>query len=126
MLLVALLHDIGKAAFYKDGEVEQPVLHIDSKWDTSCPGHEYIGSLFIPEVLKGLVSEKAISYIAKIASLHDTISDLYFKDMRGWGMTEALNNIKSKSEGFYIESLFNIYCDVYYAKPSEYLKEYII
>ncbi|OGH05232.1 MAG: hypothetical protein A2W22_01265 [Candidatus Levybacteria bacterium RBG_16_35_11] len=122
MVLVALLHDIGKAVLYKDGEIERKVLHTKDGI-TSCPGHEYISSLFIPELLKDLVSEKVISYISKIASLHDTICDFYFSKMKDWKLEDVLDDIKSKSEGLYIESLFNIYCDVYYAKPSENLRE---
>jgi len=122
MLLVALLHDIGKAAYYEDGEIEYSVLH-EKNGITSCPGHEYVSSLFVPHLLKDLVLEKTAEHITKIVGLHDTINDIYFNAMKDWPLKDVLDNIKSKSYGFYIESLFNIYCDVYHAGVSSHLRE---
>lgn len=122
MLLTALLHDIGKAASYKEDGVEKPVLKIKDGI-TSCPNHEYISSTIVPQILEDLASEKAIEYISKSVCLHDSINDPYFKEMKDWEMTEVIDNIKGKSQGLYIECLFNIYCDVYFAKPSACLRE---
>jgi len=123
MLLAALLHDLGKAGYYRDGENERSVLHTNSKGQTSCPGHEYISSILVPDLLKGSISEKEIAYVSQIIKLHGSIKDESLSVMKTWEFEDVLDNIKSESEGLYIESLFNIYCDVYYAQASSDLRE---
>lgn len=118
MLITALVHDIGKILYYKNGDEEKALRHENSQGITRMPGHEYWGSTLIPELLKDAgLSKVNVEIIANVVRLHDTFNDGYltgFSDISG-----LVDDIKARAEGFYKEALFNIYCDVFTAKPSE-------
>lgn len=127
MILIALLHDIGKILTVYEGDTEHPLLATNSSGITFCPGHEFWGSTIIGEILNDLaLPEEVINYIATIIKLHDTFSDSYWKDRKEWLLEQILNDVKSRAGGFYKEALFNIYCDCFNAKPFEYGKSMII
>lgn len=120
ILITALTHDIGKILYYKEENVEQPLRHENQDKSTRMPGHEYWGSTIIPELLKntGLMPSN-IEKIAKVVRLHDTFSDTYFGAMKDKDIDFIVDDIKARAEGLYVEALFNIYCDVFSAKPSK-------
>lgn len=120
MLITALIHDIGKILYYKENDKEQPLRHENLEGITRMPGHEYYGSTIVSELLKdtGLTKEN-IEKIANVVRLHDTFNDGHFNN--SLSEEEIVDDIKARAEGFYKEVLFNIYCDVFTAKPSEYL-----
>lgn len=127
MILIALLHDIGKILTVKEDDSVRSIVVTDSSGVTSIPGHEYWGSTIVADTLQGLTLESAvITYISNVIRLHDTFSEVYFSVRRDWPMETLLNDAKSRAEGLYKEALFNIYCDCFTAKPFEYGKEMII
>jgi len=126
MILVALIHDIGKILHVKDNNTTHPLLVTNSTGLTACPGHEYWGSTIVGEVLKGLpLSEKVIDYIVSIIKLHDTFNAEYWVVRKDWPMDMVINDVKSRTEGLYKEVLFNIYCDCYNAAPFQEAKDVI-
>lgn len=120
MLITALVHDIGKILYYKENDIELPLRHEYPDKSTRMPGHEYWGSTIIPELLKNTdLTKNNIEKIAKVVRLHDTFSDTYFGAMKDKDIDFIVDDVKARAEGLYIEALFNIYCDVFSAKPSE-------
>ncbi len=127
MVLIALLHDIGKALSYKEGGHVLPITTIHPDGTTTSPGHQYYGSTLIPELLAPLgFSQKLIMYVTKVVALHDTFNDGYFTSRKDWNFTLLTADVKAQAEGYYIETLFNIYCDNYYSDVSKESKETII
>lgn len=127
LILIALLHDIGKILAVKEGNNVSSIVVTNLSGITSIPGHEYWGSKIVGDVLQGLTLEsEVVSYIANVVRLHDTFSEVYFNIRKDWPMETLLNDAKSRAEGLYKEALFNIYCDCFTAKPFEYGKEMII
>ncbi|HYM65569.1 MAG TPA: HD domain-containing protein [Candidatus Sulfotelmatobacter sp.] len=127
MLLTALLHDIGKILYYKDGENEFTLRHKNSDGIVSNPGHEYWGSKFVKEFVKDTeLSEKVIEKISKIIRLHDTFGAHYFEPKLNLSIEEIMDDVKARAEGLYIEELFNVYCDCFTAKPFEKSKNKVI
>lgn len=120
MLITALIHDIGKILYYKDGNKDQSLRHENSEGITRMPGHEYWGSTIVPKLLEDTgLSNGNTKIIENVVRLHDTFNDGHFS---GFSNNEELvDDIKARAEGFYKETLFNIYCDVFTAKPSEAL-----
>lgn len=117
MLITALVHDVGKVLYYKDADKEKPLKH-ETEGVTKMPGHEFWGSTIIPTLLKGTVlPNQSIERIAKIVRLHDTFNDNYMNN--SLNLEEQIDDIKARAEGFYLEALFNIYCDVFTAGPSK-------
>lgn len=118
MLITALIHDIGKILYYKEENHEKPLRHESPNGITKMPGHEYWGSTIVPNLLKNTgLSEKNIQRIANVIRLHDTFNDNYLANFLN--IEELIEDIKARAEGLYKEALFNIYCDVFTAKPSE-------
>lgn len=127
MILIALLHDIGKILYVKAGDHKRSIVVTNNEGITYIPGHEYWGSTIVAEVLKDLnLKSDVVSYIANVVRLHDTFSEIYFNIKKGWSMETLLNDVKSRAEGLYIETLFNIYCDCFTALPFQSAKETII
>lgn len=127
MVLIALLHDIGKMLTVKDGDNTHPLLITNPSGITFCPGHEYWGSTIVAEVLQDLsLPAEVVNYIAKVIKLHDTFSPAYWSDKKDWPRDLLLNDVKSRAEGLYKETLFNIYCDCYTAQPFQEAKEMIV
>lgn len=127
MILVALLHDIGKILQVKEDEKTHPLIVTNSEGQTSCPGHEYWGSTLVGELLKDLsLPKEIIEYTANIIKLHDAFSEIYFTGKLGWPMGISINDVKSRAEGLYKETLFNIYCDCFTAAPFQNAKEMVI
>lgn len=121
MMLTALMHDIGKILYYKDGNMENPLRHEGKNGNTRMPGHEYWGSTIIDKVLERVgLDNNIVVKIARVVRLHDTFNDAYLGNMANWDMEEVIDDVKSRAEGYYKECLFNIYCDVFTAKPSRY------
>lgn len=118
MLITALIHDIGKILYYKDKGQEKPLRHENAEGITKMPGHEYWGSTIVPELLKDSgLSKDNIQRIAKVVRLHDTFNDNYLAS--SISVEELIDDIKARAEGLYKEALFNIYCDVFTAPPSQ-------
>lgn len=126
MLIAAILHDIAKGTKYKDGVKEQEIKKIDKNGFVLFPNHEYIGSILASQILKDKGLSKDITdYICKIIKLHGVFSEFYFDDVKNWSEEEIINDIKNKSEGIYIETLFNVYCDCFDAVPFQKSKQAI-
>lgn len=116
MQLAALLHDIGKALYFKDGGVTSPILVNKTDGKTMCPGHEYRGSILVKDLLKEFnMPEKTINYISDIIRLHDSYSTWYMEPKLDWELSAIINDVKSRGEDIHIELLFNIYNDGYFA-----------
>lgn len=127
MILIALLHDIGKILTVKEGDNTEAIMVTDSSGITSIPGHEYWGSTIVGMILQGLSLEaEVIAYIANVVRLHDTFGEVYFSVRKELSMESLLNDTKSRAEGLYKEAMFNQYCDCFSAKPFKYGKEMII
>lgn len=127
MILVALLHDIGKILFVKEVNKTRPLMVIDESGVTLCPGHEYWGSTIVAEVLKDfLLPKEVVDYIATVIKLHDTFNARYFEVRQNWTWDALINGVKSRAEGFYKEALFNIYCDCFTAAPFQQSKEMVV
>lgn len=127
MLLTALLHDVGKILYYKDGEKEFPLRHKNTDGIVSNPGHEYWGSTIVRDFVKNTsLSEKVVEKIARVIRLHDTFGAHYLDPMLNFPMEKIIDDVKSRAEGFYKEALFNVYCDCFTTKPFEKAKEKII
>lgn len=120
MLITALIHDIGKILYYKENNQEKPLRHENANGITKMPGHEYWGSTIVPELLKDTgLSKDNTQRIAKVVRLHDTFSDSYLGGLKDKDIDFVIDDIKARAEGFYKEALFNIYCDVFTATPSQ-------
>lgn len=127
MLLTALLHDIGKILYYKEGANEYSLRHQDSQGIVSNPGHEYWGSTIVNEFVKDTqLSPKIVEKIAKIIRLHDSFGAHYFTPMLDLPIEKIIDDVKARAEGCYKEALFNVYCDCFTAKPFEKAKEKVI
>lgn len=127
MMLTALLHDIGKILFYKENEKISALRHEDKDGIVSNPGHEYWGSTILDKFVENTgLSEKVIEKIRNCIRLHDTFGAHYFEPKLSLPIDEIVDDIKARAEGLYIEELFNVYCDCFYAKPFEKSKEKII
>jgi len=114
MVLIALLHDIGKILYVKEAGSIRPILETRTDSSTSCPGHEYWGSTIVGSLLKELhFPDELIRYIARVIALHDTYNDGYWSAKAVWPMPQLINDVKSRAETVSIEALFNIYCDNY-------------
>lgn len=121
LVLVALLHDFGKVLSYEDNGKTESILSNKPNNTTQCSGHEYWGSVFIKDFLKQFsLPIEIIEYISNLIRLHDSINEGYFSPKKGWPIELIVKDLKSRSDVFYIEALFNIYCDCYNAKPFQF------
>lgn len=118
MQLIALLHDIGKSLSYQDNGKTSYIVMIKPDGMTQCPGHDYWGSILLPEILRDLLPNQTIAYMAHIISIHDTFPDTYFAQRKDWPIELVVDDAKARGEGKYIECLFNIHCDNYHATVS--------
>ncbi len=127
LLLIALLHDVGKILNYKEDLKTGSMFLIKPDDTTLCPGHEYWGSTLTSEFLKETnLSHEIINYIAKGIRLHGDFGKDYFRPKKDWPIEKIIEDVKAKCEGMYKEVLFNVYCDCFYAKPFQSEKEIII
>ncbi len=127
MILIALLHDVGKILSVKEGDNLHPILVTNSSGITFLPGHEYWGSTIVEEFLKEFsLDPQTIKYISNVIRLHDTFGTSYWDSKKDWKIDFLINDVKSRAEGFYKEALFNIYCDCFTAKPFQFSKEMIV
>lgn len=122
-LLIALIHDCGKILFYKEGEKEASIVTPKPGFPDQvlCPGHEYWGAKFVvPELLKEFsFSEKIKEYIQTVVEYHGFFSNPYFPTKTNLTVEELLKGLKPYYGGYYIEGLFNMYCDGYTATAFE-------
>jgi len=126
MLLTALLHDVGKALNYKDGNTENPLLVTFPDGTTMCPGHEYRGSVLVETFLKEFdIQDMVINHISKVIRLHDAFSQWYVEPKLSWDPGKIINDIKARGENVHIELLFNVYVDCYDASPFQSSKKKI-
>lgn len=127
MILIALLHDIGKILHVKEVDKTRPLMVTDENGITLCPGHEFWGSTIVGRVLQDLsLPKEIVNYISQVVKLHDTFNPGYWIDRKDWSMDSLVNDIKSRAEGLYKEALFNIYCDCFTVKPFQNAKEIIV
>ena len=127
MILIALLHDIGKILSVKEDDNVRPIAVTDSSGTTSIPGHEYWGSTIIGTILQDFTLKfEIITYIVNVVRLHDTFGGVFFDTRKDLSTETLLNDVKSRAEGLYKEAMFNQYCDCFSAKPFEYGKEMLI
>lgn len=118
MILIALLHDIGKIL---------PLVFTDSSGTTYCPGHEYEGSKIVGKLLKDLnLPEEVIGYISKVIKFHDTYNKSYMESKKGWLMNILIRDMQGRADGLYLEAMFNIYCDCYTSAPYQTAKDMLI
>jgi hypothetical protein len=119
-VITALTHDVGKLLSYKEGSKIFPMnIHKpDSDHGTTYnPGHEYWGSLLIPEVLsKTGLTKKVIDYIQTVVRLHGNFFGIY-QMLSSYSLTHAIRDMKSYMEGYHLEVLFNSYCDTTHNQP---------
>jgi len=107
MILIALLHDVGKILYVKDNRTTHPLMVTDSSGITLCPGHEYWGSTIVERFLNKVSLQPAvITYISNAIRLHDTFSEAYFIVKKDWPFETLINDVKSRAEGFYKEVLY--------------------
>lgn len=126
IVLISLLHDIGKILSTKEDSLEKSILVSNSEGRTFCPNHEYWGSTIVDKFLNEFnLPEEVVTYVSQVIKLHDTFNDYYWESKKDWQWELTLNDIKSRAKGYYIETLFNIYCDNYTAPVSEYAREMI-
>ncbi|OGE31611.1 hypothetical protein A2631_00575 [Candidatus Daviesbacteria bacterium RIFCSPHIGHO2_01_FULL_44_29] len=103
LCLIALLHDIGKG--------EAGVLVTDEDGNTKAPGHELAGSTIVDQFIDQQdFSPEAIKYLTNCIRLHNTMGNYFDKPVPG-DILQIVNEIKQEGEGYFIENLFNIYCD---------------
>lgn len=127
MLLIALVHDIGKILSIKEGNKIRPLEVTNSEGITSPPGHEYWGSTIVNKVLEELpLNNEVISYISRGVKVHDAFQGDYLPSRKQWPLDTLINDVKSRAEGLYIESMFNNFCDVFTAPPFQQYKELVI
>ena len=127
MILIALTHDIGKILYVKEGSSVRSIEVTDKEGITSPPGHEDCGYTIVSKVLKGLsLNDEIVSYISKGVKVHDGFQGDYLPSRKDWPMEKLINDIKSRAEGLYIESMFNNFCDVFTAPPFQPYKELVI
>lgn len=127
MLLIALVHDIGKILSIKEGNKIKPLEVTNSEGITSAPGHEYWGSTIVNKVLEELpLNNEVISYISRGVKVHNGFQGDYLSSRKQWPLGTLINDVKSRAEGLYIESMFNNYCDVFTASPFQPYKELVI
>lgn len=127
MILIALLHDVGKILSVKEEGNLRSIVVTTSEGETIIPGHEYWGSTIVSEFINGLsLPKEAVDYISKVVGLHGEFQGEYLSSRKDWPMEELINDIKSKAQGYYIESLFNHYCDVHTAEPFQEMKPLVI
>lgn len=127
MIIIALLHDIGKILLVKEDDNCHPILVTNSSGITFLPGHEYWGSKVVDQLLNDLnLPSEVIKYIVNIIRLHDTYGESYWNPKKDWPWDIIINDVKSRAEGFYKEAMFNQYCDCFNAEPFRYGKEMLI
>lgn len=127
MVIIALLHDIGKILYVKDNGTAHPLMITDSSGITMCPGHEYWGSTIVERFLNNVsLKPEVIRYISNAIRLHDTFSEAYFIVKKDWPFETMINDVKSRAEGFYKEAIFNVYCDCFTATPFQEAKQMIV
>lgn len=127
MILIALLHDIGKILSVKEDNTTHPLLIVNSAGITVCPGHEYWGSTIVGKVLKELsLPKEIVDYVANVVKLHDTFLPQYWTARKDWPLDFLINDVKSRAEGLYKEAMFNQYCDCFTAEPFQAAKEMIV
>ncbi len=120
MILIALLHNIGKILVIDEHGTKKPICIVTPDKLTTCPGHEYWGSKIVGTIVKDLdITPDHIAYIATVINMHDTFSDSYLLRRKNWPIELLINDIKSRAQGRYIEALFNIYCANFNAEVSK-------
>lgn len=117
MILVALIHDIGKPLSFK----------INNDCSTDCLQHEYLGSTIVGQVVKDLsLPQSVVKYMSNIIKFHCTFGGDYFSQKNNLNWNLLINDIKTQSNGLYKETLFNVYCDCFNAQPFQEDKEIIV
>jgi hypothetical protein len=121
MVLIALVHDIGKILYTKEDGDKKSILVRLADGMTTAPDHEYWSSTIVGELLTdcGFTDKKVIEYIKKVIRLHNTFHDNYIMSFKDRPFSELINDLKSRAENVYIEALFNIYCDNFTAKVAQ-------
>ena len=105
MLILALIHDIGKTVKFEklaDGS-------------TNAEGHEYEGSLIVPDFVEGLPKE-VTDYLSTGVRLHGVFNDSWNKNKNASPL-DLFNIVKQQSEGIGVELVFNSYCHCFTAIP---------
>lgn len=125
MILTALLHDIGTILQVQENDEYRPIKVQEGEINT-FPGHEYWGSTIVSEFTKDLLPEEITNLIAQVIKLHDVYGETYFATKTDWSFSKLLNDVKSRAENLYKESLFNIYCDCFTAAPYQNAKRKIV
>lgn len=126
LILTALLHDIGKCLSYTDNNKTYDITLTLPDGTTRCPGHEYQGSLLIPTILEKItLPQSVLSSIENVIRLHDTFNEDYFRAKQQWHIQDLVTDAKTRAETFYLEALFNMYCDCYTAKPFQFAIPFI-
>lgn len=75
--------------------------------------------IVVPELLKNIpISREVKRYIEQVIEYHGLYS-AFFPSKEQWSLGEVMDNVKSYYCGYYIEGLFNMYCDGYTATAFE-------
>lgn len=115
-VIIALLHDIGKILYIRENGKEYSINTKAPNGKTYCPGHEYLGSTIVRQVISDFFSTELVNFIARIIKLHDTFGPDYFMSKMNWPLPSLINDMKARAEGYYKEALFNVYCDCFTAE----------
>lgn len=117
IILVALLHDIGK--------LETPQIIVDNM--TQAPGHEVKGGEIVSQFLRSFnLTDQQIEYVSKLVGTHDCFQREYLPQRENLSIQDIVADMKTKADGLYIESMFNNFCDVYTAPPFQPYKHLVI
>lgn len=127
MVLITLLHDVGKILFVKADTNLHSMLVTDDKGVTFCPGHEFEGSKIVGEFIKDLgLSKEVVEYVSSVIRNHDTFNQFYMEGRKDWPQDILISDIRSRADGLYLETMFNIYCDCFTATPFQSSKEMLV
>lgn len=126
-VLTALLHDCGKILYFEENGRSRSINVQKENGQTSCPGHEYWGGrLVVPELLKDIpIASEAKRLISEVVKVHGTFGTEYFKGKENWSAQDLIFDMKSRANGYYEESLFNVYCDCHTAPGFQKAKKQI-
>ncbi len=126
MIILALIHDIGKMLIFEDYGEKASINSIISDGTTRAYGHEYWGSLIVKEVLKDLsLPREVLDDLTNGVRLHGVFNDTWQQN-RQLNTNELMDLVKRYAENIHIDEVFNAYCDCFSAPPFQEAKPLII
>ena len=124
LILTACLHDIGKGLKKENG---RPCLEIiDEQGNTLAFGHEYLGALIVPSLLRNNygLTPKEISIVQFLVGFHDTFNEKFCKTYLTKNTAKDIPVIQERQPLFYIELLLHILSDNSGFEPYQQWSDY--